>query len=75
MNEEPIWPETPRSIVLERLKEYSPRLSRTCRKESNYAFDWPDSHLLGRVSHVLLSWLDMSEKERTGTGQSGKILR
>jgi hypothetical protein len=53
MNEEPIWPETPRSIVIERLKEYAPRLSKTCRKEGNHAFDWPDSHLLGRVSQCV----------------------
>lgn len=53
MNEEPIWPETPRSKVLERLKEYAPRLSKTCRKEGNHAFDWPDSHLLGRVSQCV----------------------
>ena len=37
MNEEPIWPETPRSKVLERLKEYAPMLSKNCRKEGNFA--------------------------------------
>jgi len=52
MNEDPIWPETPRSKVLERLNDYAPRLSKTCR-EDNHGFDWPDRHLLGRVSQCV----------------------
>ena len=52
MNEEPIWPETPRSAVFERLKDYASRLNKECR-EDNSGFDWPDSHILGRVSQCV----------------------
>jgi hypothetical protein len=52
MNEEPIWPETPRWKVLQRLKQYAPRLSKACRDDGS-GFDWPDSHLLGRVSQCV----------------------
>jgi hypothetical protein len=72
MNEEPIWPETPRSIVIERLKEYAPRLSKTCRKEGNMRSTGPTDIYSAGLVNALRFWLATSEKSSTGAGQAGK---
>jgi hypothetical protein len=77
MNEEPIWPETPRLTVLERFKYYAAQLSKTCRQEDGFAFDWPDSHLLGRVSQcvaILVGYERKLEHWRRPTWENVKIL-